>query len=54
MSLIINKLTSGYGLAPVLKELTFEVNAGEIVGLIGLNGAVRVRPLKTLLDYCLR
>lgn len=49
MSLIINKLTSGYGLAPVLKELTFEVNAGEIVGLIGLNGAGKSTTIKNII-----
>lgn len=35
---VIN-LTGGYLGHPVLKDLNFEINDGELVGLIGLNGA---------------
>ena len=35
----INNLTGGYGTIPVLKEVTFTVPDGHLVGLIGLNGA---------------
>lgn len=35
----IENLTGGYINIPVLKNISFEVNDGELVGLIGLNGA---------------
>lgn len=39
MTLKIKNLTGGYFGLPVLKDVNFEVGAGELVGLIGLNGA---------------
>ncbi|MEH7254190.1 ABC transporter ATP-binding protein, partial [Neobacillus niacini] len=40
MSLLsIEGLTGGYTRNPVLKDISFEVNEKELVGLIGLNGA---------------
>ncbi|KXT86034.1 ABC transporter, ATP-binding protein EcsA [Streptococcus sp. DD11] len=35
----IKELTGGYVNIPVLKEVSFEVENGQLVGLIGLNGA---------------
>lgn len=35
----LEKVTGGYSNIPVLKEVTFEVADGQLVGLIGLNGA---------------
>lgn len=35
----IENVTGGYVNIPVLKDISFEVNDGELVGLIGLNGA---------------
>ncbi len=35
----IENLTGGYVNVPVLKHISFEVNDGELLGLIGLNGA---------------
>ena len=35
----LEKVTGGYANIPVLKDVTFEVADGELVGLIGLNGA---------------
>lgn len=35
----IENVTGGYVNTPVLKQISFTVNAGELVGLIGLNGA---------------
>lgn len=35
----INKLTGGYVNIPVLKEVNFSVPDGQLIGLIGLNGA---------------
>lgn len=39
MALEIKKLVGGYSQIPVLKGISFRVNPGELVGLIGLNGA---------------
>lgn len=39
MALKIEHLVGGYSQIPVLKDISFEVNEGELVGLIGLNGA---------------
>ncbi len=39
MALKIEHLVGGYSQIPVLKDISFEVNPGELVGLIGLNGA---------------
>lgn len=38
MSLIIDYVIGGYGYFFVLKDISFNVQFGEIVGLIGLNG----------------
>ncbi|WP_438839087.1 ABC transporter ATP-binding protein [Streptococcus pluranimalium] len=35
----IDHLVGGYVNIPVLKDISFEVSSGEVVGLIGLNGA---------------
>lgn len=40
----IKNVTGGYTRNPVLKDVSFEVGEHEIVGLIGLNGAGKVRP----------
>lgn len=39
MTLNVSHLTGGYSQIPVLKDLSFAVESGELVGLIGLNGA---------------
>lgn len=44
----VSNMTSGYGKTQVLNGLDFEVNAGEIVTLIGANGAGKTTTLKTL------
>ena len=49
MSLKIENLTGGYGHVPVLKEINFEVNNGELVGLIGLNGAGKSTTIKEII-----
>src|SRR3546814_13447752 len=44
----VSNLHSGYGKTQVLNGLDFEVNKGEIVTLIGANGASKTTTLKTL------
>lgn len=48
MTLKINQVTAGYTQIPVVKEISFEVQAGEICGLIGLNGAGKSTTIKTI------
>ncbi|MCH4168298.1 MAG: ABC transporter ATP-binding protein [Streptococcaceae bacterium] len=49
MTLEINKLTGGYLNFPVLKDVTFNVGKGELVGLIGLNGAGKSTTIKEII-----
>ncbi|QED47136.1 ABC transporter ATP-binding protein [Cytobacillus dafuensis] len=42
----LNNVTGGYTRNPVLKDVSFEVNSKEIVGLIGLNGAGKSTTIK--------
>lgn len=42
----INGVTGGYTRNPVLKDVSFAVGAGEMVGLIGLNGAGKSTTIK--------
>lgn len=39
MALQVSNLVGGYSQVPVLKDVSFDVKDGELVGLIGLNGA---------------
>lgn len=49
MSLKVSHLTGGYTRTPVIKDITFEVGDGEIVGLIGLNGAGKSTTIKHIM-----
>ncbi|MGX7204230.1 ABC transporter ATP-binding protein [Enterococcus pingfangensis] len=49
MSLAIQHVTGGYGHVPVLKDIDFEVNNGEMIGLIGLNGAGKSTTIKNII-----
>ena len=49
MSLTIEHLTGGYGHIPVLKDINFDVKSGEMVGLIGLNGAGKSTTIKNII-----
>ncbi|MCY1586483.1 ABC transporter ATP-binding protein [Staphylococcus pettenkoferi] len=49
MTVQVEHLTGGYGKKPVIKDLNFELNEGEIVGLIGLNGAGKSTTIKHIL-----
>ena len=48
MSLQLNNVTAGYTKVPVITDITFDVNPGEICGLIGLNGAGKSTTIKTI------
>lgn len=49
MSLNVSQLTGGYTRKAVIKEVSFEVKDGEIVGLIGLNGAGKSTTIKHIM-----
>lgn len=45
----VTNLTGGYANISVLKDISFEVNDGELVGLIGLNGAGKSTTIKEII-----
>lgn len=49
MALLVDHLTGGYSHIPVLKDVSFEVKDGELVGLIGLNGAGKSTTIKHII-----
>ncbi|SLC00668.1 daunorubicin resistance ABC transporter ATPase subunit [Mycobacteroides abscessus subsp. massiliense] len=49
MTVKVEHLTGGYGKKHVIKDLNFELEKGEIVGLIGLNGAGKSTTIKHML-----
>ncbi|MGX7419174.1 ABC transporter ATP-binding protein [Carnobacterium gallinarum] len=49
MSLKVTNLTGGYSQVPVLKDISFEVKEGQLIGLIGLNGAGKSTAIKHII-----
>ena len=49
MGLQVTKVASGYRQVPVIQDIEFDINAGELVALVGLNGAGKSTLLKTIL-----
>lgn len=49
MTLELKNVTGGYSQLPVLKDITFTIEAGELVGLIGLNGAGKSTTIKEII-----
>ena len=49
MSLQLNNVTAGYTKVPVITDITFDVNPGELCGLIGLNCAGKSTTIKTII-----
>ena len=49
MVLEINQLTGGYSKEPVIHDISFNIKSGEIIGLIGLNGAGKSTTIKHIL-----
>ena len=45
----VENVTGGYTKRPVLKDVSFSVNKGELVGLIGLNGAGKSTAIKHII-----
>lgn len=45
----VNHLTGGYTKKEIIKDISFKVNDGEIVGLIGLNGAGKSTTIKHII-----
>lgn len=45
----VKDLKSGYGRIPILNGVSFQVNAGEVVGILGHNGMGKTTLLKTLI-----
>ncbi|MEE3649912.1 MULTISPECIES: branched-chain amino acid ABC transporter ATP-binding protein/permease [unclassified Brenneria] len=46
--LVVSKLTLDYGAAPVVRDVSFTVNPGETVAILGANGAGKSTILQTL------
>ncbi|MGX7132556.1 ABC transporter ATP-binding protein [Enterococcus songbeiensis] len=49
MTLEVRNLTGGYSQLPVLKDIDFTIHDGELVGLIGLNGAGKSTTIKEII-----
>ncbi|KAA9299735.1 MULTISPECIES: ABC transporter ATP-binding protein [Aerococcus] len=49
MSLSVKQLTGGYLNRPVIHDINFDIQAGEIIGLIGLNGAGKSTLIKHII-----
>lgn len=46
--LTIDHVTAGYGLAPVLRDVSVQVDKGEVVAVLGANGAGKTTLLRTI------
>mgnify|MGYP003531223407 FL=1 len=49
----LENVTGGYTRKPVIKNLSFEISKGELVGLIGLNGAGKSTTIKHIIGTLL-
>ena len=51
MMLKVSELAAGYGRIPILSGVTFSVQEGEFVGVLGHNGMGKTTLLKTLMGF---
>ena len=50
MSLLeVKEMTGGYTKKPVLKNISFSIESGQMIGLIGLNGAGKSTAIKHII-----
>lgn len=47
----VRGLSAGYGAIPILREISFQVGAGEIVGVLGHNGMGKTTLMKALVGH---
>ena len=45
----VNKVTFGYNIVPVLKDISFTINQGDFVGIVGHNGSGKTTLVKIIL-----
>jgi ABC-2 type transport system ATP-binding protein len=51
MSIRVENLTKYYGQTPAVKDISFEINTGQIVGFLGPNGAGKSTTMKMITTY---
>lgn len=50
----IQNISSGYGTTPILRNISFSVERGEFIGILGPNGSGKTTLINTLTNVCTR
>ena len=50
----VENLSVHYGMIQAVRDVSFEVNEGEVVSLIGANGAGKTSILRTISGWCVQ